>query len=122
MSSNNELQPWFLKFMLDWLLKALMVTVVAGLGFVVVGVIHQFGGAHPLTVFSIGALICLVFLVIDRFNSETTSKLQWVSLGVNVSLLAYSFLLLPTNEAIEILNKANVPQSFLDLLRHWYNT
>tara|TARA_R110001583_G_scaffold101235_1_gene247654 strand:- start:5314 stop:5640 length:327 start_codon:yes stop_codon:yes gene_type:complete len=108
--------------MLNWLLKALMVTFVAGFGFVVVGVIHQFGGAHPLTVFSIGALICLVFLVLDRLNSDTTSKLQWASLGVNVSLLAYSFLLLPTNETIKILNEANVSQSFLDLLRGWFNT
>ncbi|HDM8146020.1 TPA: hypothetical protein P0E33_004876 [Vibrio harveyi] len=73
------------------------------------------GITHPLSVLSISSFFCMLFSSLDAWSSEKTSKLQWAAFIVNVIMLAFSFLLLPTLEALDILNRSGVTQNFLQL-------
>lgn len=75
----------------------------------------QHGITHPLSVLSISAFICILFSSLDSWVNEKISILQWVAFFVNVMMLVYSFLLLPTLEALDVLNKSGVKQNFLQL-------
>ncbi|MDE1233395.1 hypothetical protein [Vibrio aestuarianus] len=118
--SSSELKPEFLKLALNFLGKLLVFSFVGLLGVVASVTLKNLGPTHALSAFGIGAFICMAFVAIDNWSSNSISKLQWAALVVNVFLLSYTFLLLPTQEALSVLNDSGVKQNFWEVLKSWW--
>ncbi|WP_413793966.1 MULTISPECIES: hypothetical protein [unclassified Pseudomonas] len=119
--SHGEFQPWFLKAFIGPLLKMLAACLIALLAFVSVKAAIIFGPTHAIAIFGITATAVMALTLADGIKNRKTSKFQWAALGVNFLLLVYSAMLLPTKEAIEILNKSGVTQNLLGELLVWLN-
>lgn len=104
------------------LVKLLTLAILLPFGFLVSGVVQEFGFQHALGAFSVGAFFCVLFIALDNWSGSSASKLQWAALSVNVLLLSYTFMLLPTNEAIEVLEKSGVNQNFWEMLKSWWES
>jgi hypothetical protein len=117
----NKLSPEFFTLIIKVLGKVLALSIVVAVGILSARVIQEFGPTHSLSVFGVGTFFCLLFIAIDNLFSTSVSNLQWAAFAVNILLLIYTFLLLPTNEAIQTLNELEVEQNFWELLKSWWS-
>lgn len=114
--STEELSPKFRKLILHWLSITLAALTIGLMSFVVVKAAMQLGITHPLPVFGFGSEIILIFAWYEAVKNKYPSRVQWVSLGVNFVFLVFLALLLPTREAMELLNASGVKQNLLEVL------
>ncbi|MBM4805856.1 hypothetical protein [Vibrio parahaemolyticus] len=75
---------------------------------------YEFGWSHPLTMYSIGAFIAIVFFKISDGERKFggVSSIVWAALVTNVVWLVITFLSLPSLEAIEATKEINNPTLF----------
>lgn len=114
--SHNELLPTFRIMMLSLLSKILAVCLVTLLIFTTIQVARMFGFKHPLTIFGIGAAITVSLALADSIINNKISPFQWLALSVNFLLLTYNAMMLPTTEAIKLLENSGLKQNLLEKL------
>jgi hypothetical protein len=110
------IQPWFFELMMKIFGKVFAFICVFLLCGVAIAVISQYGILHPASAFGIGSAIVMVLILWDSYSTDKISKSQWAALAINITLLAYTYLLLPTKEALKSLDESGVKQNLLELL------
>ncbi|EGR2205892.1 hypothetical protein AB8302_004693 [Vibrio parahaemolyticus] len=78
----------------------------------VIAIITEFGFLHPLSLFGIGSVIVVMFFVVDAFKNKAPTPALWLALAINTFWLAFTFLMLPSNDAINALNQAAINANF----------
>lgn len=101
----------------SFIFKALAVSATVVLLIQVFDTAKALGYTHPLAVFAIGAATTIFLSLADSLNTKKISKFQWCALIINIALIIFFALMLPTNEAITALDISKVKQqNFLDVI------
>jgi hypothetical protein len=114
--STDEIFPGTRKVVLQFLSKALAVCAVALLFVTSLKVGYILGFTHALTILGLGAALTLSFSLADGLRTNKATKFQYLTLTVNVIFLVYLMLMLPTKEAVDLLNQSKVKQNFYEVI------
>jgi len=76
--------------------------------------LFNFGLTHAISALSISMLFFFICSTIDTWKSNSLSNLQKTIIVINLLLFFYAILMLPTKDAIDILNNSVVKQTLLD--------
>ncbi|WP_394238059.1 hypothetical protein [Pseudomonas anguilliseptica] len=103
------------------LLKWMMLILTAVMVFLTPYSLFNYGFTHTLSVLLMSVLFFFTCTTIDTWKNDSLSKRQKMIVLISLLLFFYSIFMLPTKEAIEVLNDSGVNQTFLDVLKSTIN-